>query len=203
MLSARLYDTVLAGAERRALHTWRRELLGELSGTVLEIGAGTGANLQAYGPAVERLLLLEPDRAMRQRLVARASTAYGANALVLVGSAGRLPLRDGSVDAVVSTLVLCSVRPLDRALSEIRRVLRPGGQLHVIEHVAAAPGTQLRRVQNLLAPAWSRVGGGCSLTRSTRELLEAAGFDVAGLLADSLPVPVPFIRPVIRGTARP
>jgi hypothetical protein len=79
----------------------------------------------------------------------------------------------------------------------------PGGQLHVIEHVAAEPGTQVRRVQNLLAPAWFRVGGGCSLIRPTRELLEAAGFDVTGLRPDSLPVPVPFIRPVIRGTARP
>jgi hypothetical protein len=82
-------------------------------------------------------------------------------------------------------------------------VLRPDGQLHVIEHVAAAPGTQLGRVQNLLAPAWSRVGGGCSLIRPTRQLLEAAGFDVTGLRPASLPGPVPFIRPVIRGTARP
>lgn len=203
MLSARLYDTVLAGAERRALRAWRRDLLGGLSGAVLEIGAGTGANLHAYGQAVDRLLLLEPDPAMRQRLVTRAETACGGRALVLAGSAARLPLRNGSVDAVVSTLVLCSVRPLDRALSEIRRVLRPGGQLHVIEHVAAEPGTQVRRVQNVLAPAWSRVGGGCSLIRPTRELLEAAGFDVTGLRPDLLPVPVPFIRPVIRGTARP
>jgi ubiquinone/menaquinone biosynthesis C-methylase UbiE len=203
VLSARLYDAVLAGAERRALRAWRRDLLTELRGTVLEIGAGTGANLHAYGPAVDRLLLLEPDPAMRQRLVARAGTACGGRACVLAGSADRLPLRDRSVDAVVSTLVLCSVRPLDRALSEIRRVLRPHGQLHVIEHVAAEPGTPVRRAQNLLAPAWSRVGGGCSLVRPTRELLEAAGFDVTGLCPDLLPVPVPFLRPVIRGTARP
>lgn len=203
VLSARLYDAALAGAERRALRAWRRELLQDLQGTVLEIGAGTGANLAAYGPAVDRLLLVEPDPGMRGLLAARALAAGPARAAVVAASASRLPVRDGSVDAVVSTLVLCSVRSLDRALVEIRRVLRPDGRLHLIEHVAARPGTLLLRGQQVLAPAWSRIGGGCSLVRPTKDLLAAAGFDVSDVRADTLPVPVPFVRPVIRGTARP
>lgn len=203
VLSARLYDAALAGAERRALHGWRRELLQDLEGTVLEIGAGTGANLAAYGPSLDQLLLVEPDPAMRGVLAARAAAASPARAVVLAATASRLPVHDGSIDAVVSTLVLCSVRSLDRALAEVRRVLRPGGRLHLIEHVAARPGSLLHGGQRFLAPAWSRVGGGCSLTRPTKELLAAAGFDVSDVRADTLPVPVPFVRAVVRGTARP
>ena len=202
MLSARLYDRALAGVERRALRAWRQELLEQVSGTVLEIGAGTGANLDVYGTAVTRLLLVEPDEAMRSRLAVRASVDRSRNA-VLAASASRLPLADTSVDAVVSTLVLCSVRRLDLALDEIRRVLRPGGRLHLIEHVAARPGTVLRRAQGAIAPAWSRIGGGCSVVRPTRDLLAEAGFDVADVREDALPVPVPFVRPVVRGAARP
>lgn len=202
MLSAQLYDRALAGVERRALAAWRRELLGQVSGTVLEIGAGTGANLDLYGPAVTRLLLVEPDEVMRTRLAVRAAPDRSRN-VVLAASASRLPLADTSVDAVVSTLVLCSVLRLHLALDEVRRVLRPGGRLHLIEHVAAPPGTVLRRAQGIVAPAWSRISGGCSVVRPTRDLLAEAGFDVTDVHEDTLPVPVPFVRPVVRGAARP
>jgi SAM-dependent methyltransferase len=168
VLSARLYDRALAGVERRALGAWRRELLQDVSGVVLEIGAGTGANLDAYGPSVSQLLVA-----------------------------------DSSVDAVISTLVLCSVRSPHSALAELRRVLRPGGRLHLIEHVAAPPGTVLRRAQAVVAPAWSRLTGGCSVVRPTRDLLAAAGFDVTDVRDDVLPVPVPFVRPLLRGSATP
>jgi ubiquinone/menaquinone biosynthesis C-methylase UbiE len=201
VLSARLYDRALAGAERRALGSWRRELLQDLSGVVLEIGAGTGANLPFYGPSVDRLLLLEPDPTMRTALATRAASDRRCS--VLAGTASELPLGDSTVDAVVSTLVLCSVRELDRALQELQRVLRPGGRLHVIEHVAAAPGSRLRRAQGLFASTWSRVGDGCSLVRPTPTLLAAAGFDVSNLRADALPVVVPLVRPVVRGSAWP
>lgn len=200
MLSARLYDAVLSGAERRALRGWRAELLREVAGDVVEIGAGTGANLPLYGRAVRRLVLVEPDAAMRGRLAERAARRQSPT-VVVAGSAGRLPLADASADAVVSTLVLCSVRHLDGALAEVRRVLRPGGRLHVIEHVAAADGTRLRQAQHLVAPLWATVAGGCSVERPTRELLRAAGFDVGGLREDVLPVPVPLVRPVVRGSA--
>lgn len=200
MLSARLYDAALAGAERRALRGWRRDLLREVHGTVLEIGAGTGANLDAYGPRVHRLLLLEPDPAMRSRLAARAATDTARNVL-LAGSASRLPVASGSVDAVISTLVLCTVRNLDGALAEIRRVLRPEGRLHLIEHVAAPPGSTLRRAQRLVAPLWAGMAGGCLLVRPTKDLLRASGFRVGDIHDDVLPVPVPFVRPVVRGAA--
>lgn len=201
---ARRYDAVLQKAERRALGAWRSELLGDLAGDVLEIGAGTGANLDAYGPGLSRLVLLEPDPAMRGRLVDRVARSRSrARTVVVSGSASRLPLADASVDAVVSTLVLCSVRDLDRALAEVRRVLRPGGRLHLVEHVAAEEGTLVRRAQHWLAPLWSRLAEGCSLERPTRELLAAAGFDVTDLRDDVLPVLVPLVRPVVRGSARP
>lgn len=198
MISAALYDAVLGLAERRALAAWRRELLAGASGDVLEIGAGTGANAALYGPQVERLLLLEPDPAMQTRLVRRAP----AGAHLLSASARRLPLRSASVDTVVSTLVLCSVGPLERPLAELRRVLRPSGRLLLLEHVAAPPGTRLRTVQAALTPLWARAAGGCSLERDTRAALTAAGFDTSALRDDVLPVPLPVVRPFLRGVAR-
>lgn len=197
MLSARLYDAVLSFAERAALRRWRAELLAQAQGVVLEIGAGTGANLPFYPAAVQRVLLLEPDPAMRERLVERAPRF----STVVSGSARRLPLATGSVDSVVSTLVLCSVGDPYPAVAELRRVLRPGGQLLVLEHVAAVAGSRTRTTQRLLTPMWSRVAGGCSLERDTRQALAEAGFDTSGLRDDVLPVPVPFVRPVLRGRA--
>lgn len=196
MLSARLYDAVLSLAERRALRDWRAELLTGAVGDVLEIGAGTGANLHWYPAQVRRLLLLEPDAAMRELLIRRAP----ATASVLAGNARRLPIATSSVDTVVSTLVLCSVGDVDQALAEVRRVLRPDGRLLLLEHVAAPSGTRTRAAQHLLTPGWSRIAGGCSLERDTRAALSRSGFDTAGLHDDLLPVPLPVIRPVLRGT---
>jgi ubiquinone/menaquinone biosynthesis C-methylase UbiE len=202
VLTARLYDFFLARAEKQVLGPWRRELLADVAGDVLEIGAGTGANLPAYGAGVRRLVLLEPHQAMRARLTERVRRIRPGGSIVVAGSASRLPLADRSVDVVVATLVLCSVGNVEQTLAEIRRVLRPDGRLHVLEHVAAdRPG--LRRAQHLLTPVWSRMAGGCSLERPTRELLVAAGFDVTELRDDTLRVPVPVVRPAIRGTARP
>lgn len=203
MVSARLYDAVLSRTERQQLGSWRGELLADVAGDVLEIGAGTGTNLPLYTSGVRRLLLLEPDPAMRARLVPRASGPTVADRVVLAGSASRLPLAAASVDAVVSTLVLCSIRQLDRALAEIRRVLRPGGALFLIEHVAAPDGSRLRRAQHVVAPVWSRAAGRCSLERPTRQLLTQGGFDVSDLRDDLLQVPVPLLRPALRGVARP
>jgi ubiquinone/menaquinone biosynthesis C-methylase UbiE len=202
VLSAVLYDAVLSPVERRALGRWRRALLDDIAGDVLEIGAGTGANLAHYGSHLRRLLLPEPDPAMRRRLRDRAAARPDVTTQVLEGSATDLPVVDASLDAVVATLVLCSVPDPVAALAEIRRVLRPGGRLHVIEHVAAPAATRLRRVQHLIDPLWSRAAGGCSLERPTGDLLRDAGFDTSDLHADALPVPVPVVRPIILGTAR-
>jgi ubiquinone/menaquinone biosynthesis C-methylase UbiE len=194
------YDRVLAASERAGLGRRRRELLGDLHGHVVEIGAGTGANLAAYGPAVTHLTLLEPSPAMAARLRARvASSSVDAEVEVLAAPGEALPLADESVDAVVSTLVLCTVADLDRTLGEVERVLRPGGKLVLIEHVAAKdPST--RRLQRLLHRPWQVVGAGCQLDRDPRRVLAGRGWDVTDLHDEALPMPPPS-RPGQVGTA--
>ena len=109
---------------------------------------------------------------------------------------------DDSVDTVVCTLVLCTVPDPHAALAEVRRVLRPGGRLLFIEHVAAAPGTREARWQERLDPIWGVFAGGCRLTRPTASLLEASGFAFEVLQADRLRPAPGFIQPAIRGVAR-
>jgi ubiquinone/menaquinone biosynthesis C-methylase UbiE len=198
-----LYDPVMRGVERAGLAAKREELLSGLHGHVVEVGAGTGANLVHIPTAVERLTLLEPSPAMAERLRARATggtRATGTTELeVLEAPAEALPLPDGIADAVISTLVLCSVDDLDRSLAEIRRVLRPGGQLALIEHVAT-DGT-LGTVQRLLAPPWRAVVRGCRIDQDTRSSVAAAGFDVTDVTPWRLPGRTPA-SPAIAGIAR-
>ncbi len=184
---AAVYDPVLANAERAGLGAKRRELLSPLRGHVVEIGAGTGANLPHLGGGVEHLTLLEPTPEMAERLRVRASRAAsnGTRVEVLEAPAEALPVGDGQVDAVVSTLVLCSVDDLAGSLAEIRRVLRPGGRLVLLEHVAARG--RAHRVQRLLEPAWRVAARGCHLTRDTGAALVDAGFDTAGIAPWRLP----------------
>jgi ubiquinone/menaquinone biosynthesis C-methylase UbiE len=194
------YDRTLAGAERAGLARRRRELLGDLGGHVVELGAGTGLNLVAYGPEVTRLTLLEPSTPMADRLRARLDEApRDAEVEVLGAPAEALPLPDDSADVVVSTLVLCTVGDLDRTLAEIERVLRPEGRLVLLEHVVADdPGT--RRLQRVLRRPWAVVGGGCQLDRDPRAALIARGWDVTDLHDERLPMPPPT-RPGQVGTA--
>jgi SAM-dependent methyltransferase len=202
---ATLYDPVLAFAERAGLAEERRTLLGGLRGHVAEIGAGTGANLDHLDPEVERVTLFEPVPEMAARLRAKvtqrreAGHPMPAEVTVIEAPAEALPLPDDDVDVVVSTLVLCSVGDLGLTMSELRRVLRRGGALVLIEHVAAH-GLR-RRVQHVIEPAWKVIGRGCHLTRETGQALEAAGFD----LRDVGPWHIPGGGPtglVIAGTAR-
>jgi ubiquinone/menaquinone biosynthesis C-methylase UbiE len=197
MLSATFYDIVMARAEKAALGAWRGDLLKDARGDVLEIGAGTGANLRHYPPEVTGLILTEPDPGMRARLVAQAGPS------ILVGDcpAQALAVADASVDTVVCTLVLCTVPDVAAVLAEIRRVLRPNGELLLIEHVAAASGTVTHRAQRLLTPVWSRLAGGCCLQRDTAQALTRAGFDTSRLQAVELPVPLPIVRAALWGRA--
>ena len=168
---AALYDRGARRVEEAGLRARRRELLAGLSGDVLEIGAGTGLNLEHY-PTGVRLVLLEPDPHMRRRLAARlAGLPLGAE--IVPASAEELPFPDSSFDAVVSTLVLCSVANLGRALAEVRRVLRPGGGLALIEHVRGEGA--LAGFQEAIAPP-SRLVSSCSPNRRTAEAVRAAGF---------------------------
>lgn len=174
---AALYDRMTAPAERAVLGPRRSSLVGDLPGRVMDVGAGTGANLPHYRRAAE-VIAVEPDPAMRRRLAERATTAP-VPVTVSEASGDRLPADDDSVDAVVFTLVLCTVPDPARALAEARRVLRPGGSLVAIEHVLGhgRPAVWRRR----LDPLWTRAAAGCHLDRDTEAAIRTAGFTIRHL----------------------
>jgi ubiquinone/menaquinone biosynthesis C-methylase UbiE len=195
-----IYDHAMRGMEDAGLSAWRRDLLAPLAGSVLEIGAGTGSNLPFYPPSVTSLVLSEPDQHMRARLVA-ASAGSDRKVEVISAPAERLPFPDGSFDAVVSALVLCSVGDQATVLAEIRRVLRPNGRFVFIEHVAAKGSPRQLRQQRWIEPVWKRLVGNCHLTRSTEDAIETAGFAFEWVERQGLPKAPPMIRPSIRGSA--
>jgi ubiquinone/menaquinone biosynthesis C-methylase UbiE len=168
-----------------------------LSGTVLEIGAGAGANFRHLPKSGITWIGVEPNPFMRHHVASEAER-LGLNFELRSGAAEDLPAGDESVDAVISTLVLCSVRDQRRVLGEVLRVLKPGGRFHFIEHVAAPPGTRLRRIQTAVKPLWRRMGDGCHPDRETRRTLEETGFAV--LDVEEFEVPLPIVRPHIAGT---
>lgn len=172
-------------------------LLSSLCGTVLEIGPGAGGNLRHYPDAV-RWIGVEPDVASRSRVLAEAGR-LGRGATVLAGVAERLDLPDRSVDAVVGTYVLCSVDDQAAALAELRRVLRPGGRYVFAEHVAAPPGTWLRRGQRVTGVVGELFGVRCRPDRDTLAAMERAGFDVVELYRTSRPGPFGTGTPHIAG----
>lgn len=189
------YDRATAGAERGALGAARRELVGAARGKVLEIGAGTGANLPHY-PGETEVVLTEPDAHMAKRLRAKAGglTAHEA-------SADALPFPDGSFDTVVATLVFCSVPDVPAALREVRRVLAPGGHLLFLEHVRGEPGSKLGRWQDRLNPPWRVFACGCNCNRDFISSLHAAGFAVDELRHESWRFMPRLVRPVVVGRA--
>jgi ubiquinone/menaquinone biosynthesis C-methylase UbiE len=198
------YDRMLAASEEACVADWRASLLSGLGGTVVEIGAGTGLNLRHYPAAVERLVLSEPDPHMRARLRARLDGLGGplaAGAEIVDSPAERLPLADGAADAVVSTLVLCSVPDQWAALAEARRVLRPGGSLVFLEHVHAPEKPRRARWQRRTTPLWERAFGGCHLDRDTGAAIEGAGFEPQELTRESMRRAFPLVRTTIRGRA--
>ncbi|MEZ0284011.1 MAG: class I SAM-dependent methyltransferase [Thermoleophilia bacterium] len=194
---AALYDLLGRRAERGPLGARRRELLREASGRVLELGAGTGANLPHY-PALAELTLTEPDAAMRRRLAPRAAGAPFPVEL-LDAPAEDLPVADATIDIVVSTLVLCSVDDPPRALAEARRVLRPGGRLLFLEHVRAEG--RAARWQDRLDPASRRLCAGCHPNRDTVAAIRRAGFAVTALRRLPDVPAAPWARPVVAGVA--
>jgi len=191
----------MARMERSWLRDARAALLEELTGTVVELGAGTGRNLAHYPTTVERLVLTEPSPAMRDQIRTRVREIAPAFEVEIVdATADRLPINDGAADTVVSTLVLCSVPALGPAVAEIRRVLRPGGELRLIEHVAAER-PWARRVQQALDPAWSWLEGSCHLDHQTQTALAAGGFDVTGVAEGIEPGMPPLFHRIARGSA--
>lgn len=179
-LFARLYHYVLQRGEGARVRRCRETLVAGLSGRVLEIGAGDGPNFALYPPEVGEVIAVEPEPFLRKQ-AHRAAERAPVPVTVVGGTAGRLPLADASVDAVVCALVLCSVPDVPAALGEIRRVLRPGGELRVFEHVVAHH--PLGRAAQQLAEVtfWRRSFGNCHPTRDTLGALRSAGFDVSGV----------------------
>lgn len=203
-LFARVYDPVLAGPERAGLGQAREVLLAGASGRVLEIGAGTGANLPHLPRSgVASLTLVEPAAPMRARLADRVATLgdrLPGTTRIVDGTAASLPVADGAVDTLVSTLVLCSVPDLDAAVHELRRAVAPDGRLLLIEHIAGTGRT--RRLQGAIDPAWRVVARGCRLVRDTRTALERGGFDTSEVIDWRMPGGG-VTGPALLGTARP
>lgn len=189
----------LSAEYEQAIAQRKQNLLGNLQGHILEIGPGTGANLPYY-PAGIHWIGVEPSPFMQDYLREKAQ-ALGLNIELHQGTAERLPVDDNQMDAVVSTLVLCSVPDLAGTLAEIVRVLKPGGQFMFIEHVAASKGTLLRQVQRGIRPVWKMLGDGCHPDRETWKALEAAGFGQVNYEHFSGPVPIPVVKPHIIGVA--
>jgi ubiquinone/menaquinone biosynthesis C-methylase UbiE len=175
---ARMYVKAAKNAEQRGATDHRRRLLEGLSGTVAEIGAGHGLNFPHYPTAVTEVIAIEPEPTLRAHATDAARSAP-VPIRVLAGVADELPLEDQSVDAAVASLVLCSVPDQDHALSELHRVLRPGGELRFYEHVI--PRCQPKRTLLQVADhsgLWPRIAGGCHPARDTGAAIERVGFRI-------------------------
>jgi ubiquinone/menaquinone biosynthesis C-methylase UbiE len=197
---ARYYDRVMAQTEAAGLGARRSELLAGAAGRVVEIGAGTGVNLTRYPAAVSELVLVEPEAPMVARLQARLAAEPRAGTRVVQAPAEAIPLPDASFDVAVSTLVLCTVADQRRALAELRRLLKPGGRLLLIEHVRAEdPGAA--RLQDRFHPLWVRLGHGCHCNRATLQAVRDAGFAVDDVGPGRLPKAPAIVRPLISGVA--
>jgi ubiquinone/menaquinone biosynthesis C-methylase UbiE len=200
-LWSKFYDKIMRDAEEKGLRDWRQTLLKNASGNVLELGSGTGANLEFYPSTLNRLVLTEPSHYMAQKLKAKISNYNLNNVEVLNDKAECLSLSDASFDTVICTLVLCSVKNLDQALSEIYRILRPQGKLIFIEHVAAVNNPARQRWQRRLNFLWKHIADGCHTTRSTEEAIIKTGFEILEINRQSMRGVPPIVRPSIRGIA--
>ncbi len=185
------------GTDRRLYGARKRQLLAGLTGTVVEIGAGAGPNAEYLGAGVE-WVAVEPNVHFHPHL-REAAEARGLE-LELVGDvAERLPLADGEADAVISTLVLCSVDDVPGVLQEIRRVLKPGGRFVFIEHVAAPEASRLARWQRRLRAPWGVIADGCRPNQDTLAMIERAGF--ARVDAERFRVRAGLVAPHVAGVA--
>jgi ubiquinone/menaquinone biosynthesis C-methylase UbiE len=195
-----LYDRAFEASEEAGLRAMRGELLKQARGRVLELGAGTGLNLELYPrEGLDSLAVTEPDPHMFKQLRQRAAEVCAGAELVQAG-AEELPFGDDSFDTVVVTLVLCTVPDQPAALSEISRVLAPGGQLLFLEHVRAHH-PDLAKWQDRLERPWRFFGDGCHCNRDTVSAISAAGFQLGEIERDEFPKAPAIIKPLVSGRA--
>jgi ubiquinone/menaquinone biosynthesis C-methylase UbiE len=199
-LFARGYDRFNKGIEDAGLRDKRRSLLARAEGRALEIGAGTGVNLEVYPDAVTELVLIEPDRHMREQLEKNVAAQRRRVAVVDAGGE-RLPFPDGSFDTAVATLVFCTIPDPEAALDEIARVLKPGGRLLFLEHVRSTD-PKAARWQDRLERPWGWFGRGCHPNRDTLATIGGSALEVAEVEHDRMPKAPPIVRPLLVGEAR-
>jgi ubiquinone/menaquinone biosynthesis C-methylase UbiE len=180
----------------------RAELLAQARGRVLELGAGTGLNLEHYPESIASLTMVEPDPHMTKQLRQKLAQSGRSSEVSVVEAPGEdLPFADGSFDTVAVTLVLCTVPDPEATLAEIKRVLAPGGQLLFLEHVRAHdPG--LAKWQDRLEGPWKFLADGCRCNRDTVSAIDAAGFELGAVESGELPKLPPLVRPLVTGSAR-
>lgn len=196
-----LYDRCFRASEEAGLREMRRDLLGGARGRVLELGSGTGLNLELYPrEGLDSLVLTEPDPHMVKQLRKRVQEDCPGAELVESG-AEDLPFEDDGFDTVVVTLVLCTVPDQPAALREIARVLAPGGRLLFLEHVRS-PEPGLAKWQDRLEKPWRFLGDGCHCNRDTVAAMAAAGFELGEVERPEFPKGVPIISPMAKGSAR-
>ena len=200
-LRAFFYDSLLAKSEEACLTEWRNELVKHVQGNVLEIGAGTGANILFYPKNGIELTLSEPDKHMRTQLEEKVKNEGLDHVTISSHTIEKNHRPDATFDCVVSTLVCCSVPNLASAFSEIKRILKPDGYFIFLEHVGAEKGTRRRRWQNRLTPLWCKISGNCHLNRETEIAFKNAGFTFKEIKRESMRKATPLVRPTIRGIA--
>ena len=197
-LYAASYDWISRGAEAAGLSAERERLLAQASGRTIELGAGTGVNVAHYPKSVTRLVLTEPDPHMARRLRRRVATTRPDAEVVAVG-AEHLPFPDDSFDTAVVTFVLCSVSDPSAALTEIARVLRPGGRLLFAEHVRSDDPSVAAKQDR---PPFPYKLIGCHPNRATLDTIAASPLVVEDVRHDEVPKAPKIERPMIVGTAR-
>ena len=157
----------------------RSQLLADVSGDIFEIGFGTGLNLPFYPEGVQEITTVDINPGMNRRAQKRIAES-GITVHMNILSAESLPMDDETFDSVVCTWTLCSIENVEKALSEVRRVLRPGGKFFFVEH-GASPDPTVRRLQDRLNSFWGIIGDGCNLNRNTEELIQDQHFEITSL----------------------